>query len=108
LRALFIYWRTRATSADAAEDALRQWQAALRRESAQLEALLYRRAEDADEADKADKADRADAAPTLVTLMETYTGLDEALEQRIREEGDRLLAPWLDGVRHVEAFVRRR
>ena len=95
MRELFIYWRTEAAMADAAERALADWQVGLRRSHPGLRALLYR---------------RVDIASDTVTLMETYAGtggaLAEALERRILAEGDGVAAPWLRGQRKVETFVR--
>lgn len=95
MRELFIYWRTDAATADAAERALADWQARLRQAHPGLRALLYR---------------RADVCADMATLMETYAGtggaLAEALERRIRDEGDVVAGPWIRGERKVETFVR--
>mgnify|MGYP000920412223 CR=1 FL=1 len=96
MRELFIYWRT-ADSA-AASDAVARWQTELRQSHPQLDAALYLRADD------------AGSAPSGTTLMEVYRGdgLDALLESRLREEGDRRLAAWVDGQRKVEVFIRQR
>lgn len=97
MRELFVYWRT--ADPDAAERAARAWHEDLCRSCNGLSAQLYRRADES----------ASTAAQGLTTLMETYAGaaLDAAMEQRIVEEGNTHLRPWLDGARHVEVFVRR-
>jgi hypothetical protein len=100
MRELFIYWRTAAATALAAERAAEDWQRALRHAHPQLRASLYR---------------RADEAGPWVTLMEVYAparvGLGETLgelvETRIVNEGSQLLARWIEGQRKVEVFERR-
>lgn len=96
MRELFIYWKTAAAGAEAAEREARQWQDELRRQCPGLRASLYRRADDP-----------AARHGKTVTLMETYAGtaVDAAMEQRIASEGDARLRRWLDGSRHVEVFV---
>lgn len=95
MRELFIYWKTPAALADAAERGAAKWQAELRREFPALVAALYRRAD-------------VTGAHATATLMETYAGaaLAPALERRIVAEGDARLQPWLEGARKVEVFVR--
>ncbi len=98
MRELFIYWKTAAATADAAQREALAWQSELRRAFPGLRTSLYRRADEAPAA--------ASAATT--TVMETYAGIaiDAALEQRISLEGDERLRPWLQGPRKVEVFVR--
>jgi hypothetical protein len=97
MRELFIYWRTAAANAEAAESEARRWQAELCREFAGLGCSLYRRADEMES-----------PASTLTTLMETYCGaaVDDRLEQRIASEGDARLHRWLQGPRKMEVFVR--
>jgi Domain of unknown function (DUF4936) len=97
MRELFIYWKTAATTADAAENEARNWQAELRRAYPSLSASLYRRADDS-----------SSGSPTTATLMETYAGaaIDSALELRLAEEGHARLGRWMQGPRIVEVFVR--
>ena len=96
MRELFIYWRTSVAAAAEAERAVQRWQRQLCAGHPGLRAALYW---------------RGDESGASVTLMEVYCEnpgpLGEALEQRIRREGDALLAPWLDGPRKVEVFLRR-
>lgn len=103
MRELFIYWKTAAATADAAEHEARRWQAELLRESPGLSASLYRRADEP----VASSAPSACSTSTI-TLMETYAGtaIDAALEQRVAREGDARLGRWLQGPRKVEIFVR--
>lgn len=97
MRELFIYWKTAAATADAAERDARTWQAELRRDFPGLSASLYRRADEISAASHA-----------VTTLMETYAGaaIDGALEHRIAHEGSARLGRWLQGSRKVEVFVR--
>lgn len=90
-RELYLYWRTHADAVVDAVGAAQAWQAALAARHPGLECRLLQ---------------RADAGPT--TLMEIYRrpgGIDLALDDEIRREGDAHLAPWLDGARHVEVFI---
>lgn len=90
-RELYLYWRTRADAVAAAIASAQAWQAALAARHPGLECRLLQ---------------RADAGPA--TLMEIYRqagGIDDALADEIRRDGDAQLAPWLDGTRHVEIFV---
>ena len=98
MRELFIYWRTGAAEADAAERDAQAWHAELRRTFPGLDASLYRRADET-----------VSGAPASATLMEVYAGaaLDTALQQRIADEGDARLRRWLQSPRKVEVFVRR-
>ena len=100
MRELFIYWRTAAGTAAAAESAAQAWQRQLQVTYPGLRTALYRRAEETGES---------------VTLMEVYAAeagqhhamrLDAALERRIVSEGDAALARWVEGQRRVEVFVR--
>jgi hypothetical protein len=97
MRELFIYWKTSAARADAAERGAAEWQAELRGEFPALAIALYRRPDAPDP-----------TGPATATLMETYAGaaLDPALERRIAIEGDARLQRWIDGPRKVEVFVR--
>jgi len=96
-RQLFIYWRTAATDAPAALQAMRALQAALRRQHAGLQCGLYL---------------RTDVSAEDATLMETYAldatvateGLDVALQETIEAAAGKALAPWQRGARHVEVF----
>ena len=80
------------------------WQQGLRIAHPHLRASLYRR----------DEVSADGPAAAHVTLMEVYAidaqggcaALDAALERRLISEGDAVLAPWLQGPRKVEAFVR--
>jgi hypothetical protein len=82
MRELYLYWKLPADQATAALPALRAWQQALCAAHPGLEARLLRRADQA-------------SAP-VQTWMEIYrqpgAGVDDALQQRIRSEGDALLA----------------
>jgi len=109
MRELFVYWKTAADAAHAAENEARKWQAELRREFPGLATSLYRRA-DEPAAPPAPRAPGLSPAPSpaMTTLMETYAGatIDTALEQRIVREGEARLGRWLQGPRKVEVFVR--
>jgi hypothetical protein len=105
-RELFVYWRTAAATADAAEREVQAWQHELRAAHRGLRALLYR---------------RADEAAPWVTLMEVYAAEADpgselatevaaaarALEQHLVDEGNRRLARWIAGERKVEVFELR-
>lgn len=82
MRELYLYWKLPADQAMAALPALRAWQQALSDAHPGLETRLLRRADQ--------------ATSPMQTWMETYrrasAGVDDALQQRIRSEGDALLA----------------
>lgn len=81
MRELYLYWKLPAEHASAALPALRGWQQVLCAAHPGLQARLLRR------------ADEPAGRPT--TWMEVYrrpgAGIDAALQQRIRTEGDALL-----------------
>ena len=98
MRELFIYYRVAAADLDAALSGALALQARLRESVAQLDARLLR---------------RSAASGEFETWMETYalrsqalgeSGIDAALEARIAADAE-VLRPWIDGERHVEAFV---
>ena len=92
---LYFYWRVAgggsAAQAAQARQVIARLQQAWRREAPGLTCRLLRRAGVPDG-----------------TWMEIYTrpgGIDAALRERLRTEGDAALAPWLSSARHLEAFV---
>lgn len=103
-RELFLYWRTPAAGLAGAEAALREWQAELRSRLAGLRTGRFRRVD-------AGPTDGTDAAPASATLMETYAcevgDLPAEWIERLVDEGNRRLQPWLHGSRHAELFERR-
>ncbi len=104
MRELFIYWRTAADNAAAAQRAAQAWQQQLRTELPGLRAKLFR---------------RADEVGPAVTMMEVYAmeiaaaadvpqpaaSLNAAVASRISREGDDVLGRWIQGQRKVEVFV---
>ena len=95
MRELFVYYRVVVSSQTRAREAVASMQRDLRLAHAGLQARLLERVD----------------ADGRVTWMETYafamesrpTGVDNEIEQDIAERA-RLLAPLIDGARHVEAF----
>lgn len=90
MRELYFYWRARAGLGGDAEHAALRLQQQWRKHQPELICRLLRRAEG-----------------EHATWMEIYAlpgGVDAALQQRLRMEGDAALAPWLDGARHLELF----
>ena len=96
-RELFVYYRVAAASAHGARAAVEALQAALRAAHPGLEARLLRRRDDG-------------PAGGVETWMETYArpgspeGVDTALQRAIEDRAAAVLAAWVDGARHVEAF----
>jgi hypothetical protein len=91
MRELYFYWRARRDSLAPALAAAHGLQRRGRERFPGLDARLLRRAE-------------GDAE----TLMEIYTcpgGIDDERRGWLQAEGDRALAPWLDGPRHLEVFA---
>ena len=101
MRELFIYYRVHLQAVPAAKAAVDAMQAGLRQRPPGLKARLLCRAE---------VATVPDAAPTQ-TWMETYAidpmthpaGITAELQAEIDAEA-RVLAAWIDGPRHTEAF----
>ena len=95
---LFIYWHCRQADREPALQAARAYQAELAAGTPGLATGLFVREED------------AAAGTDRVTVMETYsaapTGIDAASRRHITDEGNRRLAAWLQGQRHVEVFRR--
>jgi len=92
---LFIYWKIPSAHAQAALDAVRQAQAALRAAHPGLKAELFRR------------RDAAAATESIVTGMETYAmagGIDEHLQWQLVTAGNETLRPFGAPHRQVEAF----
>jgi hypothetical protein len=97
MRELFIYYRVHLQAVPAAKAAVVAMQARLRQRHPGLTARLLCRAD-------------PDATPAQ-TWMETYAidpmtqpaGITAALQAEIDAEAD-VLAAWIDGVRHTEAF----
>lgn len=92
-RELFIYWHVQADRLQSAVQAMTQFQSALRAQHPDLQARLFRRADE-------------DGGPAI--LMETYAlpgGIDTTLHTRIVVEGAQAAAAWCQGPRHVEVFV---
>ena len=92
LRSLFIYYRIASADAAIARGAVEAMQYTLRERHAGLQAALWRRPQEKD---------------GMQTWMETYThpdGVDESIEADIAAAA-LALQPWLQGPRHVEAFV---
>lgn len=88
---LYLYWRARSAGLERALEAARGWQRELAACHPGLECRLLRRDE---------------AGPA--TVMEIYRrtgGIDPVLLDEIHRGGDSLLAPWLDGARHLERFA---
>ena len=96
MRELYVYYRVRADAATSAHAAIKAMQDKLRRAHPGLLARLLRR-------------DEADGA---MTWMESYAfvgvtssvGVDRRIEEAIAESAATLM-PFIDGGRHVEAFV---
>ena len=91
---LFVYWRVASADAEAALQALRDWQRSL---MAQHPALRTRRYL------------RNDGTRGEATVMESYAldaapGIDAALQRQIQEERRAAMHRWLRGARHVEVF----
>jgi len=102
MRELFIYYRVHLQAAPAAKAAVIAMQMRLRQRHPGLNARLLCRAE----------SDTApDAVPTQ-TWMETYAidpmtdpaGITPELEAAIDAQAGAMLAAWIDGARHTEAF----
>jgi len=101
MRELFIYYRVDLQAVPAAKAAVVAMQARLRQRHPGLKARLLRRAE----------PDTAPDAASTQTWMETYAidpmthpaGITPELEAEIDAEA-RVLAAWINGVRHTEAF----
>jgi hypothetical protein len=95
---LFIYWHCRRADREAALQAARAFQAELAAGTPGLAPALFVRDDD------------TTAGVERVTVMETYAaapaGIDAGLHERIRDEGHRRLAAWLQGLRHIETFRR--
>jgi hypothetical protein len=94
---LFIYWRCRLADRDIALAAARALQVRLVAGAQGLSAGLYVR------------EDEANAGTGTATVMETYAapgGIAAPLRERITDDGNRCLGPWLQGARHVETFRR--
>ena len=101
MRELFIYYRVHLQAVPAAKAAVDAMQAGLRQRHPGLKARLLRRAE----------PDTAPDAASTQTWMETYAidpmthpaGITAELQAEIDAEA-RVLAAWIDGPRHTEAF----
>ena len=100
MRELFIYYRLRSIDAQAARSLVLDFQAQLRTQYPQLVARLLHR------------PDPNDAAGGPQTWMETYStdpmrepaGVTAALQSEIEAKAA-VLAPLLDGPRHIEVFT---
>ena len=94
MREVFIYYRVRAADAAALLAAAQRWHASLRQQYPGLKPRLLRRSDD---------------GHALQTWMETYAadplpeGISPALQSDIEAQA-RVLAPWIDGPRHIEVF----
>lgn len=101
MRELFIYYRVHLQAVPAAKAAVVAMQVRLRQRHPGLKARLLRRAE----------PETAPDAASTQTWMETYAidpmthpaGITPELEAEIDAEA-RVLAAWINGVRHTEAF----
>ncbi len=97
MRELFIYYRVDSRTAPRLHEVVAQWQAQLRATHPGLVARLLV---------------RGDEPGNGQTWMETYStrpellplGIDATLQAQIAREAEQLLAPLLDGPRHVEVF----
>jgi len=102
MRELFIYYRVHLQAVPAAKTAVAAMQERLRQRHPGLNARLMCRAE----------ADTAPGATPTQTWMETYAidpmthpaGITRELQAEIDTEA-RVLAVWIDGARHTEAFL---
>jgi Domain of unknown function (DUF4936) len=91
-RQLFIYWKTPAETADAAQAAAATMQSGLRVAMPGLQARLFRRSE---------------AAGAQVTVMETYAMTGASLTPAQQDQialAASTLAAWCPQGRHVEVF----
>jgi hypothetical protein len=88
---LYLYWRVGEADVAAAVAAARAWQQGLATRHPGLSCRLLQRTQA--------------GAPTLMEVYRRPGGIGPALAEEIRAGGDALLAPWLDGVRHLEVFA---
>lgn len=93
MRELYVYYRVRPEHASLARGVALKMQATLRARHAGLQARLLH---------------RPHAADAVQTWMETYActpgGVDDTLQRHIATAAE-VLAPWIDGTRHVEVFI---
>ena len=107
MRELYVYYQVTSARAAAAHAAVRALHRSLRREIPGLETRLLVRD---DEPERVGDGRSAIAEPA--TWMETYAlpgcdaGVDERLQSLIETHAEKI-AEWIEGQRHVEAFVAK-
>jgi Domain of unknown function (DUF4936) len=97
---LFIYYRVRREHLASAVAAVRALQADWQARDDTLQCELLRRSDNLAD----DMADVDSLAETLMEIYRRDAGFDEAARRRIDDQASAVLAPWLAGPRHTEAF----